>query len=207
MGPSDASSIAQAATRGIVRRRSTRRLRDAARAALVAGLLAGLAACSPPDDWREVHAPGGEYRVQLPAKPAAMTRQIHLQDQAVAMTMQGARVGENAFTVAVAPLSAAMSAERMLIAMREQMLRNIGAPPATPVVEVNVPIVRTDGSNVGSQPAQEIVAQGTGQHAAMRMHGRFMRWRDEALQIVAIGPDLDREQVEHFLASLRLVAQ
>ncbi len=207
MGPSDASSIAQAAPRWIVRRRSTRRLRGAARAALAAGLLAGLAACSPPYDWREVHAPGGEYRVQLPAKPAAMTRQIHLQDQAVAMTMQGARVGENAFTVAVAPLPAAMSAERMLTAMREQMLRNIGASPATPVVEANVPIVRIDGSSVGSQPAQEVVAQGSGQHAAMRMHGRFMRWRDEALQIIAIGPDLDREQVEHFLASLRLVAQ
>ena len=176
-------------------------------AGLLAGSLVGLPACSPPYDWREVDAPGGEYRVQLPGKPAAMTRRIHLQDQAVDMTMQGARVGENAFTVALAPLSASMSPERMLTAMREQMLRNIGAPTTTVVAEVTVPIVAADGSKLGSQPAQEVVAQGTGSHAAMKMHGRFMRWRDVALQIVAVGPDMDREQAEHFLASLRLVAR
>ena len=170
-------------------------------------MLATLVACSPPYAWREVHAPGGEYRVQLPGKPSEMTRQIHLQDQAVDMTMQGARVGENAFTVAVAPLSASMSAERMLAAMREQMLRNIGAATSTTPAEANVPIVGADGSSLGSQPAQQVVAQGTGQHAAMQMHGRFLRWRDVALQIVAIGPDMDREQVEHFLESLRLVAR
>ncbi len=145
--------------------------------------------------------------MQLPGKPATMTRRIHLQDQAVEMTMQGARVDENAFTVAVAPLSSSMSAERMLTAMREQMLRNIGAPTTTTVADATVPIVGEDGSSLGSQPAQEVIAQGTGQHAAIQMHGRFMRWRDVALQIVAVGPDMDREQVRHFLGSLRLVAR
>src|SRR5690606_5219898 len=139
MGPSEASSIAKAATGRIAARRHRRGRRVAARAVLAMGLLVGslvgLSACSPPYDWREVHAQGGEYRVQLPGKPATMTRRIHLQDQAVDMTMQGARVGENAFTVAIAPLPASMTPERMLTAMREQMLRNIGAPTTTAVAD------------------------------------------------------------------------
>lgn len=200
MGPSEASSTAGAAVRGVGpwRARLCR--------AVAAGLLVAFAGCSPEYDWREVRAPGGEYLVQLPAKPASMTRRIHLEDQEVDMTMQGARVGENAFTVAVAPLPEGMAADRMLAAMREQMLRNIGAPAGAPPAETTVVITDAGGARIGTQPAQGVQAQGTGPHAAMRMRARFLQWRGLGLQIVAIGPDLDPAQADHFLASLRLVA-
>jgi hypothetical protein len=173
----------------------------------VAGILACLAACSPAYDWRDVRGPGGEYRVHLPAKPAEMTRRIHLEDEAVEMTMQGARVGENAFTVAVTTLPASMPPEHVLVAMREQMLRNIGAPASTPVSDASVDLVDAAGRKVGVLPVQAVDARGTGPQATMRMRARFMRWHDHALQIVAIGPDMEPEQADHFLASLRLVAK
>src|SRR5690606_6357994 len=107
------------------------RLRRGLAAGTAAGVALLLAACSPEYDWRDIRAPGGEYRVHLPATPVSMTRRIHLEALEVEMTMQGARVKDNSFTVAEVPLPG-LPAERILLAMREQMLRNIGAPPSLP---------------------------------------------------------------------------
>lgn len=172
-----------------------------------------LAGCTPDYDWRDIRAPGGEYWVHLPARPATMTRQIHLEGFAVEMTMQGARVDENAFTVALVALpgqtaeAAGMSPERILLAMREQMLRNIGAPVSTPPDVANVDLVGVDGRKVGTVQVQAITAKGTGKHADMELRARFALWRGHALQVVAIGPGIEPEQAGHFLDSLRLVQQ
>jgi hypothetical protein len=179
-----------------------------------------LSACSPEYDWRDIPAPGGGYQVHLPAKPATMTRRIHLESLEVEMTMQGAQVKGNSFTVADVPLpapgsstpgdagpgqAAGMSPQRILLAMREQMLRNIGAPPSMPARDVDISLIDADGTKVGATPAQAVVARGTGKHADLEMHARFVLWQGHALQIVAVGPDLDPEQAGHFLESLRLV--
>jgi len=167
--------------------------------------------CTPDFDWRDTRAAGGEYWVQLPAKPAVMTRRIHLERFEVDMTMQGARAKENAFTVAMVPLpaqpaqAAGLTQERILAAMREQMLRNIGAPPDTPSQPAAVAVVGADGRKNGTAQWEAIAARGTGRHAAMELRGRFGLWRGNALQIVAVGPDLDPEQASYFLDSLRLI--
>lgn len=178
-------------------------------AALLAATV--LAGCTPEYDWRDIRGPAGEYWVQLPSKPAVMMRRIHLQGFQVEMTMQGARVKENAFTVALVPLpsqpaeAAGMSPEVILAAMREQMLRNIGAAPSTPTQVTAVDVVDLEGRKVGRMPLQAVSATGTGRHADLQMRGRFGQWRGHALQIVAVGPQLDPEQADHFLDSLRLV--
>ena len=178
-------------------------------AAFAATLL--LIACAPEYDWRDVRGPGGDYWVQLPARPATMTRRIHLEGLEVEMTMHGARVGERAFTVALVPLpapdveAAGMTPERILAAMREQMLRNIGAPPSSPTQAVPVRLVDADGREVGKTQLQAVNVRGTGTHANLELYGRFGLFQGHALQIVGIGPQLDRQQTEHFLDSLRLV--
>ena len=63
-----------------------------------------LSACAPEYNCRDIRGPGGDYWVQLPAKPAVMSRRIHLEGYEVDMTMQGAKVRQNAFTVAQVPL-------------------------------------------------------------------------------------------------------
>lgn len=204
----------------------------AARAMSAIGLLCllclPLAGCFPTYDWREIKAPGGEYRVHLPAKPATLTRQIHLETLAVEMTMQGARVEENAFTVAMVPVPAgsdgkanqsaagdaasgpgesgqAEPGEEILRAMREQMLRNIGAEPSIPSRPVAVIVVDDSGTKLGEVKAQGVAAAGAGKSAGMEMRARFVLWQGQALQIVAIGPRVDPEQADYFLDSLRLV--
>jgi hypothetical protein len=170
-----------------------------------------LAACAPEYDWRDVRGPGGDYWVQLPARPVILTRRIHLESHEVQMTMQGAKVRDNAFTVALVPLpapdaeAAGMTPERLLAAMREQMLRNIGASPSTPTRAVAVGLVDAEGRKAGQTQLQAVSARGAGRHADMQLHGRFGLWQGHALQIVGVGPELDPQQTEHFLDSLRLV--
>jgi len=178
---------------------------------LLAMLLTGLTACSPTYNWRDIRGPGGDYWVQLPARPSVLTRRIYLEGLEVEMTMQGAKVNDNVFTIGLVPLpspsaeAAGLSPERILAAMREQMLRNIGASPATPSSSVAVDLVDRDAKKIGKTQLQAVSASGSGRHAAMRLHGRFGNWQGHALQLVALGPDLDLEQVDHFLTSLRLV--
>ena len=180
---------------------------------LLAMLLTGLTACSPTYNWRDIRGPGGDYWVQLPARPSVLTRRIYLEGLEVEMTMQGAKVNDNVFTIGLVPLpspsaeAAGLSPERILAAMREQMLRNIGAAPSTPAETAVVDIVDLEGRRVGKMQLQAIGASGTGRHADMQMRARFGQWRGQALQIVAVGPALDAEQAEHFLDSLRLVQQ
>jgi hypothetical protein len=178
-------------------------------AALAAALLLG--ACAPEYDWRDVRGSDGEYWVELPSRPATMTRRIHLEGLEVQMTMQGAKVGERSFTVATVPLpapdaeAAGMTPERMLTAMREQMLRNIGAAPTTPTQAVTVRLVDADGREVGKTQLQAVSARGTGKYSDIELRGRFGLWQGHALQIVGVGPQLDPQQTEYFLDSLRLV--
>ena len=198
------------------------RLRAAMSTIVACALAMMLVACSPEYDWRDVRSPGGEYWVQLPARPAIMTRRIHLEGLAVDMTMQGAKVGDNSFTVALVPLpgqagaqsggqsggqaeAAGFSAERILLAMREQMLRNIGASPSTPLEVAAVSLADVDGRKIGVMQVQAISARGTGKRADLQIFARFVLWQGQALQIVAIGPGLGAEASAHFLDSLRLV--
>ena len=70
---------------------------------------------------------------------------------------------------------------------------------------VAVDLVDTESRKVGQVQLQAVSARGTGRHADMELRGRFGLWQGHALQIVAIGPQLDPEQAKHFLDSLRLV--
>lgn len=183
-----------------------------------------LAACTPRYNWRDVDGPGGAYRVHLPSRPATMTRQIHIRGLPVAMTMQGARVDENAFTVGMMQLDGGQqrfeqrperpleqrpdqAPEQILLAMREQMLRNIGASPATPARDARIDRVDADGRKTGTIRAQAISASGTGKYAKLQLQARFVLWKGHALQIVAIGPTMEPEESSHFIESLRLVEE
>ena len=191
------------------------RVRLRAAIAVVAATLSALAGCSPDFDWRELPAPGGEYRVQLPGRPAVMTRPIHLEGIPVEMTMQGARVGETSFTVAVVPLpgsgaagssAAVVGPDRVVAAMRAQMLRNIGAAPETPAREVEVDLIDADGRRVGRLAMQAVAADGVGRHAGTHLEARFGHWQGRALQAVVAGPPVAAAEVEQFFGSLRLLS-
>ncbi len=172
-------------------------------AALAATLLS---ACSPEYNWREVHSADGDYRVMLPDKPASMTRTIRLEDLQVPMTMQGARVGETAFTVAVAELPDALPAtrEKALAAMRAAMVRNIAGTERSSA-SGKVSVIDPSGAARGAEAAMRIDADGSAQGKAVTMLAGFAARGARAYQWVVLGPGIDREQAQVFLDSFRLV--
>ena len=174
---------------------------------LLAVLAAFLAtACSPDYNWREVRSPEQGYLVMLPDKPATMTRTIRLEALEVPMTMQGARVGETSFTVAVAQLPSDDAAVRSaaLAAMRSGMLNNIGGTERKSAV-VRVPVVDGAGAPLAEEAGVEVAADGKARDQAISMRARFVGRGDRAYQWVVLGAELDDEQVRTFLDSFRLM--
>lgn len=173
---------------------------------LLAALAALLtAACAPEYNWREIRSTEQGYLVMLPGKPASMTRTIHLEALEVPMSMQGARVGETSFTVAVATLPADDPATRAaaVASMRAGMLQNIGGTERE-AVAVRVRVVDGAGAPLGDEHGVRIDAQGRVREQPVSMRAGFTSRGDRVYQWVALGPSLDDEQVRTFLDSFRL---
>lgn len=172
--------------------------------------LALLGACSPRLNWREAQSPGGEIRMQLPGRPASMTRRIHLRHEEIEMTMIGAEVEGLAFTAGLvrgAPGESAAEVARHLDDMREQMLRNIAAASGAPTRDtpVRIPVVDEGGTARGQREATAVDAQGTGPHDGVRLQGRFFVARRLAAQAIVVGRTFDDEAARHYFDSLRIV--
>ena len=173
-------------------------------AALAAMMLLG--ACSPEYNWREIPAPEHGYVVMLPAKPASMTRVIHLRELEVSMTMQGARAGGASFTVAAAQLpdDAPATREAALASMRAAMVRNIaGAERVSSPSKVSV----TDASGAVCErvDAWRIEADGRMREQATTMFAGFAARGARVYQWVVLGEAPDPEQARTFLESFRLI--
>lgn len=167
-----------------------------------AGLAVG---CSPQYDWRQIRADEDGYVAMMPGKPDRMTRSINLDGMKVSMTMQGARVGELAFTVATSELpdTSVATRERAVAAMRAAMVRNI-AGRETAAQALAVPV--GDGSDrvIGTAPGWQIDAVGHAGGREVEMHAIFTARNGRAWQAVVLGPAPDPEQTKQFLDGFRL---
>jgi hypothetical protein len=165
-----------------------------------------LAACSPEYDWREIRSVEDGWSAMLPGKPAKLTRRIHLEAIEVPMTMQGAKIGETSFTVAVAELpdDGSETRQRALAAMRAGMLRNVGASePRTRSVEI--PMIDAGGAATGRLPAERVEAKGTVQGRPVTLLAGFAGQGRRAWQWVVIGPAADPEQADVFFEGFRVI--
>ena len=174
-------------------------------AALAATVVLG--ACAPELNWREVRPADGGWSALLPGKPESMTRNVRLGEIEVAMTMHGARAGEDAYTVAVARLpegSEAEARERALAGMRSAMVGNLGGRE-TAAEPVRVPIVDAAGRPVGEVVAVRIAAEGRIRGRPARLVAVFAGEGARVWQAVAVGPGVDDEAARTMLDSFRLV--
>lgn len=177
--------------------------RPVARAAVVA-LALMTTACSPEYDWRESRSEAG-WTVMLPGRPSSATRDILLGELPVKMTMQGARAGDAAFTVAAAVLPDAQPATqaRAIAAMREALVRNIAGRETAAVATT---VARVDGSGRRTGTAAGIAIEAVGQvrGAPAQLRARLIAHERRALQALVVGPAIDPEQADTFFDSLRL---
>lgn len=154
-------------------------------AALSACVLAG---CSPTYNWRDYTSGDGAYRVMFPAKPASHTRNIDLGGIRVDMTMTGADVEGTAFVVGTALMPDAALAQATLPALRQALLRNIGA---------------ADGAAMAGPAAAPLGVDATTRDGKLRLVGRFVAKGARVYQVIVVGPpkQMPAEQVDQFLTS------
>ena len=161
------------------------RLRILVPAMLAASLLAG---CNPTYNWREHTSQEGRYKILFPAKPATFTRAVDLDGLRVEMTMTAAEVDGATFAVGAATAPDAARARAALPAMRQALLRNIGA-----------------GGDAAPAPQDDLRVEATGaaNGKPMRLHGRFEARGERFYQVIVLGPAdaAPPEQVEQFLSS------
>jgi hypothetical protein len=176
------------------------------RVALALMMATLMSACSPEFDWREVRVDDASFVVLLPAKPASMTRRIELDGLSLDMTMHGAKVRDTAYTVGVInlPDSSEATQSKAIAAMQAAMVRNISG---TERANRPVSVTRVDasGARVDAVPGNEIEAIGRMGEREARLLARFVAVDGRAWQVVALGPDTDREQAEQFIESVRLI--
>ena len=145
-----------------------------------------LAGCSPTYNWRDFTPADGSYRVLFPAKPATHTRPIDLGGIKVEMTMSAAEVEGTTFAVGTALAPDAALAQATLPAMRQALLRNIGAAD----------------TGAGKETLDvDVVGKGSG--GPVRLVGRFVAKGPRVYQVIVIGEPgaMPPEHTAQFLTS------
>jgi hypothetical protein len=168
-------------------------------------VMSALAGCSPRYDWREIRAADDGFVAMMPGRPDRMTRPVDLGGIPVSMTMHGVRVDGVAFTVASArlPDESVATRERALAAMREAMLRNIGAG-VSKAEALAVPVVDASGRRTGSAPGWRVEAEGLAAGRPVSLRALFAARQGRIWQAVVVGPGPEIEQVRLFIDGFRI---
>lgn len=163
-----------------------------------------LVGCSPEYNWREVRPAGQGYQVMFPAKPGAASRDVSVEGEQLAMSLSAAQAGGNSFSVGVMRLSrdSAADRERVLAALRVQMLRNIGALESA-AVPIKVPVLDPQGRTMA--PLAGLRIEASAKAPPNQLLGGFVARGDRVYQFLVIGPQPDPEQAQTFIESFRLL--
>ena len=125
------------------------------RAALTAPLLAGLLACSPALNWRDVALAGSSAHALLPCKADRTTRSVPLGGAPTELAVAGCDAAGATFAVMTATVPAGQPPDAVLAGWQQATLANMQADAAS--------VQRSDYRPTGGLPlphAQRIVAQG-----------------------------------------------
>jgi hypothetical protein len=169
---------------------------------------AGLLACSPRFEWREVRV-DDRATVSLPGRPQSVTRDLVIDGQRVSMTMWSTGVGPTMFAVGAAQLPPALladpaSRDRALAYFRDGLVRNIGG---TVVAQKPAPLTLPAGSPRKLLASQSVEAVGTSGPDARKskLAARFFIVDDQLFQVVALGAEgeLPPEVLDTFFTSFR----
>jgi hypothetical protein len=178
-------------------------------------LAIGLSACSPEYNWREVHLQ--QLRVMMPGKPAHMAREVNLEGTRLSLNMQGARVGQQSFTVAYGLVPTGSNGSTLLASMEKGMLKNISADSmGVSVSPGTLNLTDSSGANKQSIPVRRIEARGSapldGRSQAVVMNALFAEHKGQVLQAVVLthpqaGKQVqEQEAIQGFLSGVRVVS-
>ncbi len=166
--------------------------------AIAAALLA-ICACTPTFDWRDTRAENGAFVVLMPTKPTVFTKPVLLNGQQFPMTMTAAEVQQVMFAVGSLNVPDAAMAEATLKAMKDALLKNIGASDSKEKTTVSTAdhSITIEVSATGAPDAK-------GQPRVLFAH--FVAKDTLLVQALVAGPQkaVNAELVDTFLTSLKV---
>ncbi len=95
--------------------------------ALVTGL-AGLAACAPALDWRDIRPEGSGLQLQFPCRPTTQRRDVPMAGQRVNLALHACAAGGQTWGLAVADVGDPARVGPALAELAEAAAVNLGAP-------------------------------------------------------------------------------
>lgn len=178
------------------------RLARTAAAALLAGSLAPLIACSPTYDWRTISNDASGYSVDLPAKPGADERRIDVDGTPMRMRVQTAEVSGAVFVIGTLELPDARAAtqQKALAFLRAGLARNVGAAPEAHMVAVPV-----EGGGSVEGVDMQLAGKAGAKDEPRTIHARLVAKGTHAYQLAIVGREQPApEQVDQFFQSFKL---
>lgn len=97
---------------------------------LLLAFAAGLAACSPDQNWRQITFEGSSLKAQLPCKADRTTREVPLGGVPVQLSVAGCESGGAMLAVMTAPLAAGADAQAVLAGWQQATRAHLQAPAA-----------------------------------------------------------------------------
>ena len=117
--------------------------------------LAGLAACNPTFNWRDVRPEGTRLAALMPCKPDKAQRTVPMAGQQTELNLLSCDAGGVTFAVSMADVKDAAKAAAVLAQWQSATLANIKSTPAAPSAAFNLPGLASGG----------IIVKATGQRA------------------------------------------
>lgn len=172
-----------------------------ARTGLMVGILAGLAACEPTLDWRQIRPAGWQLGVHLPCRPDQHERQVQLAGRSVAMGMVSCRADDHLFAVTSADVQEPQHVTAALQALADTAAANVQGQ-----VRVKLPAqVRgmTPNPNAGL-----LDLQGRGPDGQpLRFKALFFAHGSRVFQASVLGPRSDERDSSPLFDSLEITPQ
>jgi hypothetical protein len=177
---------------------SAKALAVAVAVAVAVAAAGSLAACSPALNWRDVRAPGGVARLQLPCRPASQSRKLALAGGAVTMNLLVCDADGQTWALGWATLADASRADDALRAWRASAAARVAAREA-----VELPLT-VRGATL-SPAAVRLALQGSRPAgAAIELQLGLFRRGATLYQATVLGDKVSADAAQTFFASIRL---
>jgi len=159
---------------------------------------AALCACTPTLNWREIQPEGSELFAMFPCKPQRFARSVTLAGDKVEMRMSSCVVEGVTYAVTYASVSEPAKVATAMTELRRATSGNIGGT----AIELGAAVIP------GMTPnplAQRVALKGRGRDgAALQEQAVFFAKGLRVYQASIVGPEVDAEAADTFMAGLRL---
>lgn len=162
--------------------------------------VAGLAACSPAHDWRDVRPPGTRLALQFPCRPVTQQRAVALAGPAVNLSLLACTAGGQTWALAHADLADPARVGPALAELRTSTVAKLNAaetPLAPLAVAGATPNAHSGRLRLSSRPDAASAARGPVQmELALFAHGT------QVFQASVLGESVPADVADTFFGSI-----